>query len=271
MAVKRVKAAGADYQVPMAFRVLKIFEAFQARGPRLFLTEVMELCHIPKASAFRLLETLRSAGYLARDENRRYRLTYKLIEIAAVAQQRDPLRRQALPVMEQLHAELSETINLGILEENQIVYAEVLESPQPLRMVPRIGARACFHATALGKAIATWLPPETIDSLLQNVKLQKFTPKTITTKEAFRRELARIRDLGYAIDDEEETSGCICVAAPVFDGRSRVVCAISASGPGSRMPRSRVAQVGRHVRDACGELSRKLGFRDSTGRGSGKA
>ena len=72
----------------------------------------------------------------------------KLLEIATVAQERDPLRRQALPVMEQLHRELRETINLGVFEESQIVYAEVLESPQQLRLVPRIGAQACLHATA---------------------------------------------------------------------------------------------------------------------------
>src|SRR2546425_4711906 len=137
-----------SYRVPMVSRVISVFEAFQARGARLFLTEVTELCDIPKASAFRLLETLRAAGYLAKDEHGRYRLTYRLMEVAAVAQERDPLRRQALPTMEQLHRDFRETINLGILDDSQVVYAEVLESPQQLRTVPRIGSRASFHATA---------------------------------------------------------------------------------------------------------------------------
>jgi IclR family acetate operon transcriptional repressor len=249
------------YHVPMVGRVLSVLEAFRTHGPRLFLTEVTELCQIPKASAFRLLETLHSTGYVAKDEHGRYRLTYKLLAVAAVAQERDPLRRQALPTMEQLRRDLGETINLGILEEGQIVYSEVLESPQNLRLVPRIGAQAPFHATALGKAIVAWLPAEGLAAMLQKSKLQRFTPKTITTEQLLQRELRRIRELGYAVDDEEETLGCICVAAPLFDAQSRVVCAISASGPHSRMAPARVAQAGRRIREACLGLSRKLGFR----------
>ncbi len=259
MTVDRLKAGPASYHVPMVGRVLSVFEAFQTRGSRLFLTEVMELCRIPKASAFRILETLRSAGYLAKDAHGRYRLTYKLLEIAAVAQERDPLRRQALPVMEQLHRELRETINLGVFEDGQIIYAEVLESPQQLRLVPRIGGQASIHATALGKAVAAWLPPEALDDVLQNARFQKFTPKTIGSEPAFRRELLRIRELGYAVDDQEETSGCICIAAPLFDMRSRVAGAISASGPESRVTKSRIAQIGRRLREACQSLSSHLG------------
>ena len=254
-------AGRGKYHVPMAGRVLAVLEAFRTHGPRLFLTEVTELCQIPKASAFRLLETLHSAGYLARDEHGRYRLTYKLLELAAVAQERDPLRRQALATMQQLWRELGETVNLGILEEGQIVYSEVIESRHNLRLVPRIGAQAPFHATALGKAIAAWLPTEVLEELMQKTKLQRFTPKTITTEQFLQRELARTRELGYAVDDEEETLGCICVAAPLFDAHSRVVCALSVSGPSSRMASTRVAQVGRRIREECLRLSRKFGFR----------
>ena len=256
-----MRAARGKYHVPMVGRVLSVLEAFRTNGSRLFLTEVTDLCQIPKASAFRLLETLHSTGYLAKDEHGRYRLTYKLLELAAVAQERDPLRRQALTTMEQLRSDLGETINLGILEEGQIVYSEVLESRQDLRLVPRIGARAPFHATALGKAIVASLPAEILEALVQESELQRFTPKTITSEQRLRRELARIRELGYAVDDEEETLGCICVAAPVFDARSRVVCALSASAPHSRMAPARLAQAGRRIREACFGLSGKLGFR----------
>jgi IclR family acetate operon transcriptional repressor len=229
------------------------------------MTEVTELCRIPKASAFRILETLRSAGYVSKDGNNRYRLTYKLLEVASLARGRDPLRREALPVMEELHRELRETINLGVFEERGVAYVEVLESPHPLRLVPSVGGQACFYATALGKAVAAWLPAETLGRLLQNSKFQKLTPNTITSVREFRRELARIRELGYAVDQEEEAYGCICVGAPIFDVHSCLMGAISASGPTSRMTQTRVNQIGRLLRDACLRVSRRLGFQAEAG------
>jgi IclR family KDG regulon transcriptional repressor len=250
-----------SYVVPMVARVLKVFEAFQTNGPRLFLTEVTESCKIPKASAFRLLETLRTSGYLARDEHGRYRVTYKLLEIASVAQERDPLRRVALPSLEQLHRDSGETINLGIFEEDHVAYAEVLESAHQLRSVPRIGSQGALHATALGKAVAAWVPAEVLSQFLRKKKMQRFTAKTITGKQAFRRELAKIREQGYAVDNEEETIGCICVAAPLFDRKGLVVGAISVSGISSRMTATRVAHLGPRIRETCLSLSQRLGFR----------
>lgn len=262
MHMKEAKGEQQSYHVPMVDRVLSVFEAFQARGSRLFMTEVMDLCDIPKASAFRILETLRCNGYIVKDEHNRYRLTYKLLKVASVAQERHPLRRHALPVMEELHREIRETVNLGVLEEDQIVYAEVLESPHQLRLVPHIGGSVCFYATALGKAITAWLPSDVLASLLQSSKLRKLTPNTITTEQAFRRELARIREAGYAVDQEEEVSGCVCVASAVFDAQSRVLGGVSIAGPHSRMSKTRVVQLGRLLCDASRNISQKLGARD---------
>src|SRR5215469_9169027 len=111
------------YTVPMVVKVLKVLRAFRQAGPRLALTQVVSLCGIPKASAFRILETLRSEGYLTRDAHGSYRLTYQLLEVAMVVHARNPLRKVALPYLEQLNREVKETVNLGVLEETNVVYA----------------------------------------------------------------------------------------------------------------------------------------------------
>jgi len=244
----------------MVANTISVFEAFQNKGPQLTLNEVIEICGISKASTYRILETLRFRGYLAKSAQGRYRLTYKLFDIAVVVLGHTPLRKVALPFMEELQGTSGETVNLGIFEEDHVVYTDVLESSRRLRIVPAVGSHGPFHATALGKAILAWLPSETVSQLLRDNGLKRFTPTTITSKPAFLGDLQSIRGRGYAIDNEEENPGCICVAAAVFDYRKEVVGAISISAPATRLSPGRVARLGTEVKRVALEISHKLGY-----------
>jgi IclR family acetate operon transcriptional repressor len=248
------------YGVPMVMKTLRVLEAFRLKGARLSLAEAVELCGIPKASAFRVLETLRSSGYLSKMEHGRYRLTYKFLEAAMVVHELNPVRRVALPYLEQLQQRTAESVNLGILQEDHVVYVEVLESMRSLRMVPTIGSVATIHATALGKAIAAWLPEEHLTQVIRGQRLRRFTPKTIVTKSGLYAELERVRGQGYAVDMEEETLGCVCVAAPICDSKGVPVYAISISGPASRITPARVPQFGKALKEVCQQVRRACGF-----------
>ncbi len=252
------------YTVPMVVKVLKVLSVFRQAGPRLALTQVISLCGIPKASAFRILETLRSEGYLTRDTHGSYRLTYQLLEVAMVVHTRNPLRRAALPYLEQLNREVKETVNLGVLEETNVVYAEVLESQHWLRIVPSVGTRVPLHATALGKAVAAYLSREELTSVLGKGGLKSFTPNTITTMKTYLQELAKTQERGYGVDHEEEALQCICVAAPVFDSRSRIAGAISVSVPSSRMPARRIHELGVRLKEVARAVSDEFGFTRET-------
>jgi DNA-binding IclR family transcriptional regulator len=252
------------YTVPMVVKVLRVLKVFREAGPRLALTQVISLCGIPKASAFRILETLRSEGYLSKDTHGSYRLTYRLLEVAMVVHARNPLRKAALPYLEQLNREVKETVNLGVLEETNVVYAEVLESQHWLRIVPSVGSRAPLHATALGKAVAAYLSKEELTSALGKGGLKTFTPNTITTMKAYLLELARTQELGYGIDHEEEALQCVCVAAPVFDARSRIAGAISVSVPSSRMSERRIHELGTRLKEVARTISEEFGFTRET-------
>jgi IclR family acetate operon transcriptional repressor len=252
------------YTVPMVVKVLKVLRAFRQAGPRLALTQVVSLCGIPKASAFRILETLRSEGYLTRDAHGSYRLTYQLLEVAMVVHARNPLRKVALPYLEQLNREVKETVNLGVLEETNVVYAEVLESQHWLRIVPSVGSRVPLHATALGKAVAAYLSREELAAILGKGGLRPFTPNTITTMKAYLQELAKTQERGYGIDREEETLQCICVAAPVFDAKSRITGAISISVPSSRMSERRIHELGTRLIEVARTITEDFGFTRET-------
>jgi IclR family acetate operon transcriptional repressor len=254
------------YTVPMVVKLLKVLEAFRSAGPRLALTQVISLCGIPKASAFRILETLRSEGVLTRDVHGSYRLTYHLLEVAMVVQDRNPLRKCALPYLQQLNREFQETVNLGALEDDHVVYVEVLESPHSLRVVPSVGSRAPLHATSLGKAVAAFLLTERVTSILEKDGLKRFTPSTITGMAPFLDELEATQERGYAIDSEEETMQCTCVAAPVFDSKAHVAGAVSVAVPSSRISPGRIQVLGSRLREVTRTISELLGYHSGAGR-----
>jgi IclR family acetate operon transcriptional repressor len=250
--------------VPMVTKLLSVLEAFRRQGPRLSLTDVIDGCKLPKATAYRILETLRQQGYLARGKQGSYRLTFKLLDVAATVQERSPLRRAALPLLERLQQTTGETINLGTFEGEEVIYVDVLPSSQSLRMVPRVGSAAPIHATALGKAIAAWLPEDDVGRLLRAGRMKRFTNNTIISEAILRAEFEEIRRRGYSVDNEEDTTGCICVGSAIIDARGSILGAASAAAPSSRMPAHRIARLGRTVSETTLEISRRFGFTDET-------
>jgi len=247
-------------QVPMVTKTLRVLEAFRVRGTGLSLGEVVELCQIPKASTFRILETLRTNGYLTKAGPGRYRLTHRLLELGATVQKVNPWRRRALSHLQNLQQKCGETVNLGVLEDDRVVYTEILPSERSVPVQPVVGSPAPVNATALGKAILAWLPEENQIQIIERQSLLGFTPKTIVTKKALLAEFRKIRSIGYALDAEEETPGYICVAAPIFGRMGYSISAISVSAPSSRMPPAIVNQLVSSVIETCQDVQRAWGF-----------
>lgn len=248
----------------MAVKTLRVLEVFRGGSPRLSLTDVVTASGIPKASAFRILETLCYLGYVSRTEHGLYRLTFRLMDIAGVVQERNLLRKLATPFLKKLQRQTSETVNLGVLEGDEVVYVDVLESSHSLRMVPRVGSTAPFHATALGKVIAAHLAAEDIARLMRKARPRRMTDRTITSDARLREELARIRERGVAVDDQEEINGCTCVGAAILDIRGGVLGAVSISAPSSRTPAARLEQMSRDVLECAQSISERFCFTRET-------
>jgi DNA-binding IclR family transcriptional regulator len=159
--------------------------------------------------------------------------------------------------MQNLLLRFGETINLGVLDDGHVTYIEVLQSPSALRIAAIPGERNPVHCTSLGKAMLAFLPEAEVEAILEQHPMVRRTPRTITQKKHFLEHLASIRERAVALDMEENLTGVICVAAPIFDQAGRVIAGISLSGPATRME-LKLPQVQEEVRNSAITLSRML-------------
>jgi DNA-binding IclR family transcriptional regulator len=211
-----------------------------------------------RSTVHRILYSLEKLGYVQKDEFRsRYELAPKFLELTAPANHFRRLQSISRSVMQQLLLRFGETINLGVLDDNQVTYIEVLQSPSALRTAAVPGERNPVHCTALGKAMLAFLPETEIDRLCEHSPLIRRTPKTITQKKHLLEHLSSVRERAVALDMEENVTGVICIASPIFDQQGKVIAGISVSGPASRML-PKLAQVQEEIRNAALDLSRML-------------
>ena len=201
---------------------------------------------ITTGTAYRLARTLVGAGFAEQNpENRKYRLSGKVVTLAGKLRRDVDLRELAEPLLAALADESRETVNLGTLSGGEIVYLEKISSPELMTIEVRAGSHVVAHCTGMGKAILAYVSPEELDRYLRATTFPRLTKQTITTAPRLRKELEAIRQRGYAIDQSELLEDVRCVAAPILNGRRRPVAAISISTPKSRFDeqRDRLAQL----------------------------
>ena len=242
------------------FAVLEHFIKEGARQEALSFQDVAASVPFAKTTVHRILYSLQKLGYLERDSAQAgYRLGPKFFELTEPAVHFRRLQSVATSVMTELLVRFSENVNLGVLDDSQVAYISVLQSPSALRVAAFPGQRNPVHSTAVGKAILAFLPEDEAASIIDRRPLIKMTPKTITQRSHFSQHLASVREQGVAFDLAENVEGVICVGAPIFDQRGRVVAGISMSGPATRME-AKLGPVEEEVRDAGLKISRMLGF-----------
>ncbi len=244
--------------VSRAVRILEVF----GQGSALTVTEVARSLRLPKSSVYELLATLAAEGLVEKDgSNGRYRLGLRLLDLAHAVRHNLEVGRVARPLLEKLAARLDETVQLTVLDRDQILYIDGCESTRQLRTFFDLGDRAPLHCTALGKAILAFLPPPEIERIIRAKGLRRFTANTLTRVDALRSELARTAERGYSIDNMEHEEGVRCIGAPIRDREGAVSASISVSGPSTRLPPERDAEIARLVVQAAEEISRRLGYR----------
>lgn len=225
----------------------------------LSVSEVAAHLDINRSAAHRFLATLRELGWAEKDDDGKYRLTFRVLEQAMKVADRFEIRRMARPFMQRLAGLTDETINLGYWDGRGVVHLDKIDSQNILRMDSRIGSHAPAYCTALGKSILAFLPEDALADYMAKTDFEAIGPKTITSTEALVKEMAKIRKKGVAVDDEEMAPGLRCVAAPVFDYTDHPRYALSVSGPAMRMKKSLIAKIEGDLKTACAELSALLG------------
>ena len=248
--------AAAVGSVDKAMQVLRLLGDAGDLG----VTELSRRLQVHKSTVSRLLATLERHGVVSRNsQTDKFGLGPALISLAGVALQRIDLRDAARESLTRLAEETTETVNLAILDGDQVVNIEKLPSAHYIRDIGWIGRRSPLHCTATGKALVAHLSRVQRRRLL-GPRLKRFTPATICDWPALERELAEVRRVGYALGREELEPGLIAIAAPIHGLGGRVTAAVSVSGPSFRMPETTIAACAPRVVAAAAAISHNLGY-----------
>jgi DNA-binding IclR family transcriptional regulator len=245
-------------------RGLRVIEAAAAIGGPVTLSEIARRTALPRSTAHHILRALVEFGYLVQDGGARpYRLGPKLHRLTGERWSKAQLAEIAMPLLDDLSRRTGEGTSLAILRDGIVTVVAKRESDGPVRVVQEVGARRPIHCTAVGKALAAWLPERELEGIVARTAFEPMTPRTITSPAAFRRELARIRATGFAIDNEEHIEGIRCIATPVRDHSGDVCACLCIVGPKTRIPQRRLAELRRPLAAAAAELSARLGYRSA--------
>ncbi|MCX4678591.1 IclR family transcriptional regulator [Streptomyces sp. NBC_01433] len=264
------------YWVKSVARAADILEALAtpSQGNGLSVTEVGQVCSISKSAAFGMLQTLRAYGLVSDDGegmNRRYRLGMSLARLGDRARSQVSLRGVAHPVLRDLTGLTGMASRLAVPEDGHAVVVDQVELDQRVRLDLRMGQRELPHCTGLGKALLSAVGQSEAAAVIERFGLPRRTARTITDPATFLSHLRDIARVGYALDDEEDAEGIICIGAPVFDDRSVCAGAVSITGLKLGLPAWRYQELGGQVRDAARRISRSLGWIDDAAEDSSDA
>lgn len=220
-------------------RTFELLEHLADAGGEMALSELTEVSGLPMPTIYRLMRTLVNRGYVRQEPSKRYALGPRLIRLGEGATRL--LGSWARPSLTRLVNEVGETANMAVLEGDEAVYVAQVPSRHSMRMFTEVGRRVLPHCTGVGKALLAQLPEPKARELLARTGMPANTPHTFTDPDALVAELARVREQGYALDDEEQEVGVRCVAVPLPGAPA--LTALSVSGPSARMTREAVADV----------------------------
>ena len=247
------------YTIAVLNKAFDLLDAI-AESPALTLSELSDVVGQNRPTTLRILANLVAREYAERDREGRYHLGLKLLHLGGIAAAGIDLRRLARPILEGLHARLQETINLAVPVDGGIVYIDIMESAHDLRMAATVGMRDSYHSSALGKAMLSRFAEQDIVRAVGSEPFHRKTSRTHTTLSEVQADIAQVRKVGYAIDDEENEPGARCLASPILDRTGQCVAALSMSGPTSRITVARVPDLAGYVRKAAEEISARLGY-----------
>jgi IclR family acetate operon transcriptional repressor len=239
---------------------LRVLEEVAARQP-IGVGELSRVLGMPKSSVQRALNTLGEAGWIRRagGEVTRWAVTTKALDVGRHASGDLGLRDAAVPLMEELRRRTEETIHLTVLEGNNMVLIERLETLKPVRTSMSLGHSLPLHASANGKALLANSPAVVTDRLLAD-GLERYTETTVTDPDRLLAELERIRTRGYAINRGEWRSDVGSVAAAVMGGAGEPVACLSVNIPMTRLTEESESFFGQAVSEVAKTLSARLGY-----------
>jgi DNA-binding IclR family transcriptional regulator len=245
-------------------RGLRLVEVVAINAGATSLAEAARRTGLHRSTAHHLMQTLVSLGYLIQDEHTRaYALAAKPYQLTGHSWSVSQLAELAQPLLKDLTRATGEGTSVAAWVGGKVTIAAKREADGPVRVVQDVNADRPIYCSAVGKALAAWLPRHELQAALARTKMERLTPKTLTTQAAFEAELRKIRSAGYALDDEEQFEGLRCIAMPVFCYTGQVYASMCVVGPKSRMTHQKIQAVRAPLGALARKLSQRLGFTES--------
>ncbi len=241
-------------------RALDILLCFTREEPTRSLTQIAETIQMSKTTVHRLLATLESKRFITRDKvTGFYRLGFRFIEMASLVLQDVDLHRWARPYLKNLSEECGETVDLSILDGSHVMYLDVIESPQRVKIAAAIGQRLPALYTASGKALLAFMPEDQVRSIIERNMAENTNRQNISLSD-IQRDLQLTVERGYAIAKQEYEEDINAVAAPIFDVNNQPIASIAIVGPSFRFTEDRLPALGESIRKMTQVIAEEVGL-----------
>ena len=238
-------------------RMFTLMDVLAAKEDTATLKEISKKSHLHPSTTHRILNDLVAGRYVDRPEPGQYRLGMRLLELGNLVKARLNVRDAALAPMRELHQLIQQPVNLSVRQADEIVYVERAYSERSgMQVVRAIGGRAPLHLTSVGKLFLAADEISRVRAYATKTGLSGHTKNSITQLPALEKELAKVRQLGYARDNEELELGVRCMAAGIYDDQARLIAGLSISAPADRLDDAWLAKLQATAK----AISTSLGF-----------
>jgi len=227
------------------------------------IPEIVQALGLNRGNVHRLVATLERLGYVERLEDGKIRLSYRIFKMGSTVPHSRKLDEVTRPFMHRLSELSDETVNLGVLYVDNVIYLDKVEAKQYLRLDHQIGEIDPLYCTALGKVLLSGFPETDLEEFFDSVELRPYTKNTIVTRERLEKEIREVRRRGYALDLKELDLNLHCIAAPIYDYTNRIVAALSISAPSIRFTRAKIDKLIAPMLEITAEISREMGSTDA--------
>ncbi len=241
-------------------KALDILEIIKKEG-HVEVKDLTKCMNMHRSSIYRIISVLEKRSYVRHNSNNgKYYLGYKFLEMASEIDTHQSLVELVQPFMEKLMHRTKETCHLMILDQTDVVYLAKVESSATIRMHSQVGMRRSAYCTAGGKVLLAHLPQIKQNEVLEQIELKPVTPHTITDKKDFKKNLDEVLLQGYALDNQENEIGVVCIAAPIQKNTGSVVAAITVSCPQFRTSPEKLDEYKVMVQEAAKQISQNMEY-----------
>lgn len=249
------------YSVPNLEKGLAVLDYLSYSYQGKTLQEIKDDLEISQTTAYRILNAMVRLEYLMYEEDsRRYKLSRKLLTLGFRALNEHQLLETVFPYMRELRDKLKETVCFGVLGKEKGIFIDQAQGSYAFSFKLSPGKPFELHCSAPGKAIMAYLPNTVRDRYLSYMEFKRFNERTIKSREHYLEELENVFRQGFAMDNEEELSGVICIGAPVFNFRGYPCGAIWISGPKDRLPEKVIEEDATLIKETAARISAELGY-----------